>query len=145
MSATSSTTISLADYRERTAEQRRFEGEEYHNIVDRLPILHLEHKDDILVVHYDGSRNEDLVHRVKQNPAWGLRLFGVVQDIWLGDFYATVTFPNTISLQKVSEKNGAYRQVILVTFLTQNKNSGDKIVLNKREIRKRPRALYTFR
>ncbi len=144
MSATS-TTISLADYRERTAEQRRFEGEEYHTIVDNLPILHLEHKDHVLVVHYDGSKNEDLVRRVKTNPAWGLSLFGVVQDIWLGEFFATVTFPNTISLQKRQEKNGNFRQVILVTFLTQNKNSGDKIVLNKREIRRRGRALYTFR
>jgi len=144
MSATS-TTISLADYRERTAEQRRFEEEEYHNIVDHLPILHLEHKDQILVVHYDGSKHGDLVRRVKQNPAWGLRLFGVVQDIWLGDFYATVTFPNTICLGKEQKKNGTFRQVILVTFLTQNKNPGEKFVLNKREIRKRPRALYTFR
>lgn len=144
MNATS-TTISLADYRERTAEQRRFEEEEYHNIVDSLPILHLEHKDQVLVVHYDGSNNENLVRRVRQNPAWGLRLFGVVQDIWLGDFYATVTFPNTICLQKEKKKNGAFRQVILVTFLTRNKNLGDKVVLNKSEIKKRPRALYTFR
>lgn len=144
MSATS-TTISLADYRERTAEQRRFEEEEYHNIVDNLPIMHLEHKDNVLVIHYDGSKNDNLVRRIKQNPAWGLSLFGVIQDIWLGDFYAIVTFPYTICIQTEQKINGDFRQVVLVTFLTQNKNYEDKIVLNEGQIRKRPRALYTFR
>lgn len=143
MGATSTTISFLADYRERTAGQRRFEEEEYHTIVDNLPMIRVEYEGRVLTVHYDGSRNTDLMRRIRQNPAWGLRFFGVVCDICLGELIVTVNVPDKIVLQK--RKIGEHREVLAVTFLTQSKNSGQKIVWDIKSIRRRPRPIYTFR
>lgn len=111
--------ISLADYRQKNAEELREDISHFSSIIDShlFPVQFHWYFDQLKIGY--STDFEPLAQRLKKNPAWGLQLFSVIKEIQKNEkHWIFLNKPHSVSVKRRQMRND---WVVNVTFSTYEK------------------------